>query len=543
MALKVSQAGRYAALAKLIVRHGPTLRDGPGAGGRSDADVAKDAESLAEDLESMGPTFIKLGQLLSTRPDLMPPAHLEALARLQDDVEPFPAEEAAAIFEAEVGAGVTDVFSSFDMKPLAAASLGQVHRARMRDGRSVVVKIQRPGIEDQIADDLAALGEISKAIDTHTDAGRRYGFQDLLHQFEQSLNDELDYTREAANLERLAETLSDHELMVVPRPVMSFTTRRVITMDEIPGRKVTDLGPLARLELDGSALAEAMVKAYLDQIFIDGFFHADPHPGNVLITPDGRMGLIDLGMVGHVRPELRTQLIKLLLAADEGRGEAAGRILADLGRHLEDFDQERLLREVATVVSRTAGSTLGEVRVGTLRADLARLCGECGLRPPPELSMLARALMSLDAVAKALAPDFDPGQTIRENGPRLASAQMQSSRSGLLSAVVDARDFAEALPGRVGRLMDALVDGELTVKVDAFDEAELLRGIQKVANRVTMGLVIAALVLWAAIISRSYPSVALACFIAAAVGGLALIVSILAADRHVNTRARRQRRL
>jgi len=543
VALKVSQAGRYAALAGLIVRHGPALRDGPGAGGRSDAEVAKDAESLASDLESMGPTFIKLGQLLSTRPDLMPPAHLEALSRLQDDVEPFPAEEAAAIFEAEVGAGVTDVFSYFDMEPLAAASLGQVHRARMRDGRPVVVKIQRPGIEDRIADDLAALGEISKSIDAHTDAGRRYGFQDLLRQFEQSLNDELDYTREAANLQRLAESLADHELIVIPRPVMSFTTHRVITMDEIPGRKVTDLSPLALLDLDGAALAEAMVKAYLDQIFIDGFFHADPHPGNVLVTPDGRMGLIDLGMVGHVRPELRTQLVKLLLAADEGRGEAAGRILADLGRHLEDFDQERLLREVAALVSRTAGATVGEVRVGTLMADLSRLCGECGLRPPPELSMLARALMSLDAVAKALAPDFDPGQTIRENGPRLAGAQMQTSRSGLLSAVVDARDFAEALPGRVGRLMDSLVDGELTVKVDAFDEAELLRGIQKVANRVTMGLVIAALVLGAAIISRSYPSVALACFIAAAAGGLALIISILAADRHVNTRARRQRRL
>lgn len=407
----MSKASQYAAMAKLIVVHGPTLRGGPSPSGRSEAQVARDAGRLARDLEEMGPTFVNWAR--SCRPGRIcsPAPHLEALARLQDSVDPFPVDEATAIFHSEIGMEVRDAFDWFDPEPLAAASLGQVHRARLRDGLEVVVKIQRPRIEEEVADDLAALGEISRLIDAHTNAGRRYGFQDLLHQFEQALDDELDYSKEASNLERLAHAMADHPLIVVPCPVRALTTRRVITMNEIKGRKVTDLSALALLDFDGMALATALVDAYLDQIFVHGFFHADPHPGNVLITPDGRIGLIDVGMVGYVRPELRTELVKLLLAAEEGDGEQAGHILAGLG-----------------------------------------------------------------------------------------------------------------------------------VKVHAFDEAELLRGIQKVANRVAMGLVIAALVLGAAILSRTWPTVALAFFLAAGAAGLVLIASIVSADRHVNSRARRSRR-
>lgn len=550
MAPTVSKAGRYACLARLIVAHGPGLVSGPGAGDMvpgagdvvPDADDERDAVRLAKDLEAMGPTFVKLGQLMSTRSDLLSPAHLRALCRLQDDVEAFPAEEAAEVFEKELGVSVKDAFSSFEPTPIASASLGQVYRAKLRDGRRVVVKVQRPGIEDQVAADVAALEELAKLIDTHTDAGRRYGFRDLLDQFRRSLLEELDYEREASNQLRLGAILQDHPSIVVPRPVEDFTSRRVLTMDDIRGRKVTDVSPLALMELDGPALAEAVFVAYLDQIFVAGFFHADPHPGNVLVTTDGRIGLIDLGMVGHVRPELRTELVKLLLAVDEGRGEEAGRILCDLGTRLDDFDKARMLREVAALVDRTQGLSVGQAQVGRMMTDLSRMCGACGLRPPPELSMLARTLLNLDAVAKALAPDFDPSVCIRQNSERLVGAQMKTSTGGIFSALVDARDFAEALPGRAGRILDALAAGELQVKVRAFDEVEMLRHIQKLANRVTLGLVIAALVLGASIMSRSYPTVALVCFIAAACAGLVLVVSILLSDRNVTSVTRRRRR-
>ncbi len=496
---------------------------------------------MATDLENMGPTFIKLGQLLSTRSDLLPPSHLEALARLQDNVEPFPTVLATELFEREIGVDVKVAFSSFDGVPIASASLGQVYRATMRDGRAVVVKVQRPDIERQIHDDLVALAELAGLVDAHTDAGRRYGFAEMFEQFQHALTQELDYQREAAHLDRLATELEDHPLIDVPRPIPDFTSHRILTMDEIPGRKVTDLSPLARLELDGPQLASALFSAYLDQIFLHGFFHADPHPGNVLITPDGHIGLVDLGMVGHLSTELRSQLVKLVFALADGRGEEVARILCSLGQPLDDFNQSNVVRRVAALVDDSQGLSLGDVQVGRLMTELSRECGTNGLRPPPEFTMLARALLNLDAVAKELAPDFDPRQAIRSNADRLIKSQMETSPSNMFNALVDAKDFTEQLPGRAGRLMDALASGEFKVNVRAFDEAEMLSGLQKLANRLTMGLLIAALVLGASIMSRSYPQLALVCFIGAGLSAVGLVGSILLADRNVNSRAKRSR--
>ncbi|MGH8995601.1 MAG: ABC1 kinase family protein [Acidimicrobiales bacterium] len=543
MPFKISQAGRYAAVAHLIVRHGPALRSGAEEpNGSPDPHAERDAAQLAEDLESMGPTFVKLGQLLSTRSDLLPPSHLLALGRLQDDVEPFPSELVTGIFKEELGVSIKDAFESFEPIPIASASLGQVYRAKLRDGRPVVVKVQRPDIEVQVRDDLSALGDLARFVDQHTDAGRRYGFADLLDQFRRALTQELDYEQEAAHLIRLATILKGHKLIVVPSPIPDFTSRRILTMEDISGRKVTDLSPLARLNVDGPALAEALFSAYLDQIFVAGFFHADPHPGNVLITPDGRIGLIDLGMVGHLRTEVRTELVKLVMAIAEGKGEEAARVLCSLGRPLDDFDQSQMLQRVSELLEGSGDLTIGRAHVGQLLADLSRECGNCGLRPPPELSMLARALLNLDAVTKELAPDFNPSEAIRSGADRLLTSQMDPSPGDLIGSLVDAKNFAEQLPGRAGRLLDALASGDFRVNVHAFDEAELLRGIQKVANRVTMGLVIAALVLGASVMSHSYPRVALGCFIGAGVCGIALVVSVLLADRQVNSQTRRRRR-
>jgi len=536
---------RYAELARLLLRNRGSIHlaggDDPAAA--DDDESRREGERLASDLEEMGPTFVKLGQLLSTRSDLLPPSHLEALSRLQNEVVPFPAGEARQIFEAEIGVSVTDAFSEFLDTPLAAASLGQVYRARMRDGRRVVVKVLRPGVEAQVAEDIAAIGDIARLLDSHTDAGRRFGFQDLLEEFRHSLNDELDYRHEAANLVQLADILADNTSIVVPRPVKDFTSRRILTMEEIQGRKVTELGPLAVLEFDGGELADALLRAYLEQIFVHGFFHADPHPGNVMVTPEHQIGLIDLGMVGHIRADVRTQLVKLLLAVEEGRGQEAGQVLVRLGRPLDDFDETRLLRDVADLVARRQGLRLVDLQVGELITQMSHICGASGLRPPPELAMLARALMNLDSVARSLDPDFDPAEAIRQHSAEIFSSQMRTSPGGVLSALVEARDFAEALPGRVNRVMEALAHGELKVNVHAFDEAELLRNLTKIANRLAMGLVISALLLGAAIMTKAYPRIALACFILAGACGMALMGSAVLSDRDLKARVRRKRRL
>ncbi|MDQ2695676.1 MAG: AarF/UbiB family protein, partial [Pseudomonadota bacterium] len=257
-------------------------------------------EQLAHDLENLGPTFIKLGQMLATRADLLPQVYLDALARLQDNVEPFPYAEVEKIVVRELGVRISKAYKSFNPKPIAAASLGQVHLAQLRTGRAVAVKVQRPGIRQIILDDFEVLDEIILSIDRHTRVGQQYAFRDMLDNFHKTLLRELDYRQEAANMILLGRNLARYPRIVVPQPVADYTTSRVLTMDYISGSKITALTPLARIEHNTDELAETLYKAYLDQVLVDGFFHADPHPGNVFITREGQLALIDLGMVAHI---------------------------------------------------------------------------------------------------------------------------------------------------------------------------------------------------------------------------------------------------
>src|SRR4051812_40535707 len=232
------------------------------------------AHDLPNDLERLGPTFVKIGQLLSSRADLLPAEFLKPLARLQDKVKPFPYQDVEFIVENELGAKISKLFTFFDPVPMAAASLGQVHRAALHDGRAVVVKIQRPNIHEQIREDFAALEEIAKVLHRHTEFGQKHELVKVLEEFEASIAHELDYRREAANMVTLANNLSEFKRICVPRPVDSYTTHKVLTMDYIDGTKITELSPLAHLDLDGNALAEEVFKAYLKQVLLDGTFHA-----------------------------------------------------------------------------------------------------------------------------------------------------------------------------------------------------------------------------------------------------------------------------
>jgi len=562
ISLKPENLRRYKDIAVLLVKHArtdfgqtahpeDTLDPADSSDMTDPATAAKaesakaDAEQLASDLEEMGPTFVKLGQLLSTRADFLPPAYIDALSRLQDQLEPFPFTEVEAIITAELGVRLSSAFREFDPKPLAVASLGQVHRATLRSGRLVAVKVQRPGIRETIAQDIEALREIAGLVDRHTEVGRRFGFEEMLDEFAKSLVAELDYRVEASNLDLLAANLADHPRILVPAPVPDYTTASVLTMEFVSGKKVTALGPLAKLELDGTGLAEALFAAYLDQILRDGFFHADPHPGNVFITDDGRLALIDLGMVARVAPETQARLVKLLLALSDGRGEETADGLVELGERIGEagaaFDEAAFRRRVADLVGRHQGTTLANLDTGRVVLELVRACGECGLRPPPELTLLGKALLNLDLVARTLDPDFDPNQALRAHAGGLLKAHLlhSSSPGHLLSTALEAKELVERLPGRLNRILDAVAKGELEVKVDAIDEVELMRGFQKVANRVTLGLVIAALIMGAAMVMRvpssvqllGYPALAIVLFVIAAGAGLALVVTIMINDR------------
>jgi predicted unusual protein kinase regulating ubiquinone biosynthesis (AarF/ABC1/UbiB family) len=329
----------------------------------------------------------------------------------------------------------------------------------------------------------------------------------------------------------------DFERIVVPQAVADFTTSRVLTMDWIPGRKITDIGPLARLELDGPALADELFRAYLKQILVDGVFHADPHPGNVLITDDGRIGLVDLGMVARLTPRTQENLLQLLMAIAEGRSDDAARIGLLIGTRSDDFDEDAYRRGVADLVSGTQDSTVKQLQVGKTILQATRVAAGTGLKLPMELTLLGKALLNLDQAAEILDPEFNPDAAIREHAPALVQQRLgrDLSPGSLISSVFELKEFVQEVPGRINRILDVVADNELEVRVRAFDERRLMSSLHKMANRITMGLVMSALIIGAALLMRvdtpfrilGYPGLAMVCFLLAFGGGLILLWTIL----------------
>jgi ubiquinone biosynthesis protein len=498
------------------------------------------AEELADDLEKMGPTFIKFGQLLSSRPDLLPEPYLKALARLQDKVKPFPYEQVEAIISSELGVRISKAFSFFEEKHLAAASLGQVHRAALRDGRLVVVKVQRPDIRKQIAEDFEVLEEIAAFFDEHTDIGRRYRFGKTLAEFKTSIFQELDYEREASNLTTLANNLKEFSQIVVPLPVLDFSSRSVLTMDFVRGTKITTLSPIARLDINGAALAEEFFKAYLQQVLIDGFFHADPHPGNVFLTDDGRVALLDLGMTGRLSSNMQEHLLQLLIAISEGNGDQAVKTILLISETADNFDETEFSKKASEFVSEQRDQTLNHQDIGKALLKVSRTAAQTGLYVPTELTLLAKTLLQLEEVGKLLCPTFNPSASVRRNVAEIMTARMRKAVSPghMFGSFLEMKDFVGGLPGRVNKILDVVGNSELEVNVKTPDARHLLNGFEKIANRVTTGIILAALIIGAALMMRinssfqifGYPGIAMICFLVALGGSGWLILGILWKD-------------
>lgn len=533
---------RYKDISMLLVKHGQA-----GATSRfADADdeerpvSADSAKELPNDLEALGPTFVKLGQLLSSRADLLPKRYLRPLSRLQDKVKPFRFEDVQDIVEQELGVKINKAFCDFSREPLAAASLGQVHRAKLHDGRPVVVKVQRPNITQQISEDFDALEEIARFLGRHTKFGKKYQLEKVLAEFENTLAHELDYKREAANMEILRENLKNFPRLRVPAPVQDYTTHKILTMEYIDGYKVTDLSPLARLDIDGQALAEELFHAYLQQVLVDGVFHADPHPGNIFLTPENQIVLLDLGMVGHTTPAMQEHLLKLLLAVSEGESDSAADIAISISETTPRFRESEFRHGLAQVVAEQQNSTLQQIDVGRVLLEVSSVAAETGLYVPTELSLLGKTLLQLDEVGRTLAPNFDPNESIRRNASNILNQRLRStfSEGKLYSSLLEGKQFLGALPSRLNKILDAIGHAEVNVNVKATDTAFLLESSQKVANRITTGLIIAALIVGAALLMQvqttftvfGYPGLAIICFLIAALAGGALVVNILWQD-------------
>ena len=497
-------------------------------------DTPAKANELADDLEKLGPAFVKLGQVLSTRPDFLPPAYIEALSRLQDNCEPVAFVDIERTIVSELGVRISKAFSEFNQVPVAAASLGQIHHALMRDGREVAVKVQRPGIRDIIVQDLQILSDVADFYDQHTEAGRRYEYGLMLDEFRKSILAELDYRKEAHNLETMKHNLREFDLIVVPTPINDFTTSRVLTMDFIQGKKITSITPLELLEIDGAPLAEQAFQAYLKQILVDGFFHADPHPGNVLLTSDKKIGLLDLGMVARLTPSMQGKLLQLILAISEGRSDATADIAFDIGTRRPNFDELDCRKQIADLVQNHVGSSIGEMQIGRVVLNITKSAGDCGIRVPSELTMLGKTLLNLDQVGRTLYPDFDPNASVRRHAANIMQQRMLKdiSPGHMFTSILEAKSFAEKFPSHINRILDLASNNNLSVKV--IDEPLLVDSFQKVANRISLSLILASLIVGAALLMRvstrftilGYPGLAILCFLAAAAGGIAMAVQI-----------------
>jgi ubiquinone biosynthesis protein len=546
---------RYGQIASLLVRHGrsdlvhhanlgsmleggvPEVRD---SAATDDDALTGRAEDLANDLERLGPTYIKLGQLLSSRVDLLPAPYLRSLSRLQDRVEPFPFEDVERIVSTELGVRLSKAFAEFDPEPMAAASLSQVHRATLRTGRAVAVKVQRPEIRGLIRDDLDALADLAEFLDDHSVQAHRYRLMDVLDEFRRSLLRELDFRNEARNLETLAENLSEFDRIMVPTPVEDYTTSRVLTMQLISGRKVTQISPLALMEMDRKGLSDELFRAYLKQILVDGFYHSDPHPGNVFITDDRCLALLDLGQVGTVAPGVREALMNLMLGIANGDAEEAATILIDLSEPQRDADTRGFRDAVTEMIVLTEGRSASEIAFGAAVLGLVHLAAEHHIRPAPELAMIGKTLLNLDEVGRALDPDVEPNRMIRRHAAELMERRMRDSLkpAALFRTALEANEFVQELPTRLNRILRLVSDNELAVQVNAIDEARLIAGLDKIANRITLGLLIASLILGAALMIRveagpmlfGYPALALVLFLIAAIAGIALSIKIALKD-------------
>ena len=549
MKISANHLKRYKEIALLLWKYGRSdLVQQMGIDEAVDPQEAKAAsageatpDQLADDLEAMGPTYVKLGQVLSGRPDLLPDAYLKALARLQDKVKPFSYAEVEQIVSTELGVRISKAFSRFDPEPIAAASLGQVHSAALRDGRLVVVKVQRPNIRKQIADDFEVLEQIAGFFDAHTELGRRHRFVGMLEEFRITIQQELNYEREAQNLIAMRENLKEFDLIQVPQPVPDYSTRCVLTMDYVQGRKITALGPLARLDMKGAPLAEELFKAYLKQVLVDGLFHADPHPGNVFLTDDGRIALLDLGMVGHTTPGMQENLLKLLLAISEGNSDEAAGLVIRISQTTEESNPTEFRRRIGQLMASRQGQGLQQINVGTSLLEVSRSAADNGLFVPSELTMLGKTLLQLDEVGRILDPAFDPNASIRRNVGELMSQRMgkNATQGSMFSALLETKHFVGGLPARLNQIMDAITNHELEVKIKAVDAKLVMEGFQKIANRITTGIVLAALIMGASLLMQvqtsfrifGYPGLAILCFLAAAAGGFWLVISIFVQDQ------------
>lgn len=500
-------------------------------------------EELADDLRKMGPVYIKLGQLLSTRPDLLPEPHLKALRELQDNVDPIDYEIIQTIFEEEVGTRISKAFKEFDQEPLASASIGQVHIAMLHSGQKVAVKIQRPDIHEKFLSDLDTLKGLAEWSVNHSEDARKYNIADLVDELRFTLLKELNYEAEAQNLILLKNNLAQFENLFVPSPILDYCTSKVLTMEFVEGHKVTDVSVLRRMENNLDPLVDDLVRGYLKQIILDGTAHADPHPGNVYITPDNKLALMDLGMVAQFPKQMQDQIMQLMLGLSEYNSTQVISVLLAISTYDADTaNLDNFKKEINRLILDNQNHTAQSMQAGKLIIQMNRIAAHNNIKLPVVLNMLAKILLNLDQIVAVLSPEYKINETIKGYMQEVMQAKMiDDLKSGnILNLALETKKLAEKMPERLNTIMDNLANNKFEIKMKTIDETRFTDAFQKVANRITLGIIIAAMIIGAALLIKvetsltimGYPAIAILLFLSAALIGFYVIYQIVVKDEN-----------
>ena len=457
---------------------------------------------LRRTMERLGPTFAKIGQMLSVRPDLIPASYAEELSKLQDEMAPFPFEQVRAEIQSTLGAPLSELFSEFDEVPTAAASIGQVHMAVLPDGTAVAVKVQRPDIHDVIDADLDILRTQARRIQGRTDVGRRYDMVGLVDEFARVIHEECDYVHEGENAARLSRMFADDQTVFFPRIFWDYSSSTVLTMERIEGVPFSRLDELDRRGVDREEAARRGIVCYYEQIFMHGFYHADPHPGNLFALPDGRVAFADFGRCGALSEHGRTLVADLLVAIIDQDSEGAVDVLLEVSGGVADVDVVGLQNDVSTLLTKYYDLQLHEVDSKELVVEVMSLIGKRGLTMQSEFALLLTTLATLQALGTAVDPFFHFVESVQPFARRLVEEQMkpQAIAAGFVTTIRRSMKAMQTLPDSISKALRRVGDGDLrmTVRPAGFDP--LMARVEQMVDRLAFALVVSAFVMGFAVL-------------------------------------------
>lgn len=449
-------------------------------------------ERLRNFFEELGPSFIKLGQLASTRPDLFPIEVIQELEKLQDDVASFSYAEVAEIIETELGKKPSELFSYFSEQPLAAASIGQVHEAILHDETRVAIKIQRPDIKKIIETDLEIVADLARLAENRIEWAKKHKLTDLVNEFSESIGKELDYNLEARNAERIARNSVNDESVFIPAIYWDYTTKKVLTMDFVEGIKINDIDKLNEGNFDNKLLAEHVGHIFLKQILIDGFFHGDPHPGNVFVMDDGRIALLDFGLSGALHPDLKYQFATLLIAFKRRSTDGIMRALYEMDLISLETDTMKLYTEIDHLREKYYDMSFSKIRLGETLNELFTIARNYNIKFPSEFTLLGKVVLTLEGIIEPLDPDISIMQLADPFSKQLMRDRYSVANISkrLLYNTVELTDEISKFPKNLRELMNVLKKGKVQHEMTHPQLDNLLNKFDKVANRLSYSIVL-----------------------------------------------------